>query len=327
MWFFPVGYVLKLLELKEKLFRLENLRPSTAIKIQKKIRLKIRYKLEIWTEKFLIAMVSGLKYRLLLPILIPYTALKTQAFKYPLYGFIYFVFHPILWPSLIKVVTPLILLLVGVTVGWFTIGYPPQMIIMIFLNGPFGMVSAFVLVLHQTLYLYNLLAKVLFIKGAHKELFDTVLRMRGLDKLLDDAPLPYPEILDRDAVGRVYDETRFKLQMQWRIIARRLTAPSVIVKEGLRFPIQFIPVVGPYLVAIIGSVDYARNSLRRYYQLKGWNEHQIHLYGRKRVGGFLAFGLLAAPLEEIPLLGLAFSFSNVTGAALWAADIEHKEFS
>ena len=40
---------------------------------------------------------------------------------------------------------------------------------------------------------------------------------------------------------------------------------------------------------------------------------------------YLAFGFVAALLESLPVLGLAFSISNRIGAAMWAHDLEKRQ--
>lgn len=64
--------------------------------------------------------------------------------------------------------------MVSIYVGWFTVAYPPQAVVMLFLNGPMGFISSFVLVINQAATIYGIVAKLFFIKSAHKTLFDTV---------------------------------------------------------------------------------------------------------------------------------------------------------
>lgn len=40
---------------------------------------------------------------------------------------------------------------------------------------------------------------------------------------------------------------------------------------------------------------------------------------------YLAFGFVAALLESLPVIGLAFSISNRIGAAMWAHDLEKRQ--
>lgn len=42
----------------------------------------------------------------------------------------------------------------------------------------------------------------------------------------------------------------------------------------------------------------------------------------QRKGAYTAFGTVATLLEMVPIAGIFFAFTNVTGAALWAADME-----
>lgn len=39
---------------------------------------------------------------------------------------------------------------------------------------------------------------------------------------------------------------------------------------------------------------------------------------------YLRFGIVAAILESLPIIGMFFGFTNATGAALWAAKMEKK---
>lgn len=44
----------------------------------------------------------------------------------------------------------------------------------------------------------------------------------------------------------------------------------------------------------------------------------------QRQGAYTAFGTVATLLEMVPVAGIFFAFTNATGAALWAADMEGK---
>ncbi|KAK9455168.1 hypothetical protein V1511DRAFT_510990 [Dipodascopsis uninucleata] len=259
-------------------------------------------------------------------------------------GMKYFIFHPALWPPFGGVVLPLLVVLLSVMSFWYTVALPPQMAVLIVLNGPMGIVSSVFLVFNQATMIYSTIANSFFMKKALKTTFDRVMRMEGYDDLVANAPLvdedeeeaiqksgtddaPDGETPPEDDTGRIrklYNATVVRIRNKWRSFKQKLASPYLFMKSVVLFPLKFIPFVGPFIHAIVHAVDIARARQMRWFQLKRFTPKEIRIYTRRLYGGYFAFGTVAGVLESIPILGLIFQFTNTTGAALWAAQMEGK---
>jgi len=122
-----------------------------------------------------------------------------------------------------------------------------------------------------------------------------------------------PSGRNRDAVARLGKMLKKRYE--------RFT-PTHLLRSLMYLPLNLIPIVGPavYLVALArrsgGTVH------RRYFQLKGMGSRQREDWIQQKRAAYTSFGIPAVLLEMIPFAGIAFTFTNMVGAALWASDIE-----
>ncbi|KAK9484562.1 hypothetical protein V1527DRAFT_505618 [Lipomyces starkeyi] len=286
------------------------------------VRLKER--MRVYLRRFIYFLYSGTTYRLMLVFIVPYSALSTCAVRYPFVGIVYFLYHPVLWPSFGRVVAPLFVILIAVMGIWFAIAYPPQAVIFVLMNGPVGLLSSAFMVCRQAYMIYGILARTFFLKKELRNLFDMILKLNGLEDLLANANLDFAEEVDAEFYTRIQQSVIYKLRARYRKFVFRMTSPYLLFKALILLPIQFIPVVGPLIMALMNSVDIARAAQARYFQLKQWTPRDIRVFTRRRYGSYWTFGAAAGVLETIPVLGMFFSFTNTTGAALWAARLEKK---
>lgn len=87
-------------------------------------------------------------------------------------------------------------------------------------------------------------------------------------------------------------------------------------------PLNFIPIVGTVLFVLVQAKKFGPNAHARYFQLKGMDAKKREEFIEQRRGAYTSFGTVAVLLEMVPIAGILFAFTNVTGAALWAADME-----
>ncbi|KAK7206403.1 hypothetical protein BZA70DRAFT_276507 [Myxozyma melibiosi] len=327
MWFLPLSYAISVSNVKSRFDRIAaSLRSKTIPDLSSSAISHSKMKVASALDRLFFFLYTGITYRILLIFIIPYTAVTTCAVRYPFYGIGYFLWHPVLWPSFVYVVLPLIIIMLIIYSGWFAMAYPPMVVIMIILNGPAGVFTSFFMVFNQAYSIYSIIAKTFIIKGAHKKVFDTVLRLRGLEDFVADSPANATEpemssvVLERASRSAVH-----KLRAQWRLFILRLTSPFLLLKNLLLIPIQFIPFVGPFIAALLKSLEFAKAAQMRYFQLKAFTPRETRLFIRRRYGGYITFGAVAGILETLPIVGMFFSFTNVTGAALWAAKMERRE--
>ncbi|KAK9238123.1 hypothetical protein V1525DRAFT_124868 [Lipomyces kononenkoae] len=207
---------------------------------------------------------------------------------------------------------------------WFTVAYPPQAIIFVLMNGPIGLISSALLVCRQAYMIYGAVAQMFFLKHALRDCFDMVLKLNGMEDLLANANVDFAEEVDVEFYGRLQQSVFYKLRNHYRKFVLRMTSPYVLLKALILLPIQFIPVIGPLVMALMKSVDTARAAQGRYFQLKGWSPRQVRVFTRRRYGSYWTFGAAAGVLETFPILEMFFSFTNATGAALWAVKLEKR---
>lgn len=117
-----------------------------------------------------------------------------------------------------------------------------------------------------------------------------------------------------------YGETTFGTV--YRNTAKTLHPLVWVMRLCLCFVVNLIPLVGPVLVVLIRAPTsgFARHS--RYFHLKGYTDAQTYYIWAHRRRVYFVFGLECLLLESLPILGYMFVFTNVIGAAFWAADIE-----
>ena len=62
----------------------------------------------------------------------------------------------------------------------------------------------------------------------------------------------------------------------------------------------------------------------RYFALKGQSgaERDSDTVVARRRGAYAAFGVMAAALQLVPVISMAFECTSTVGAALWAAELE-----
>jgi len=98
--------------------------------------------------------------------------------------------------------------------------------------------------------------------------------------------------------------------------------PSAIIRYVMYLPLNFIPVVGTVMFILLQGKRSGPSAHHRYFQLKGMNKQRQEEWVEKRRGAYTSFGTVATLLEMVPVAGILFAFTNTTGAALWASELE-----
>jgi uncharacterized protein involved in cysteine biosynthesis len=87
-------------------------------------------------------------------------------------------------------------------------------------------------------------------------------------------------------------------------------------------PLHAIPVVGTILYCYInGWVMAWGHQIHYHVEIKEWSIKQSLSFAWKNRGDYAMFGFVAVALELIPIANFIFFWTNVVGAALWAADV------
>ncbi|KAF8636768.1 hypothetical protein AX16_010971 [Volvariella volvacea WC 439] len=90
-------------------------------------------------------------------------------------------------------------------------------------------------------------------------------------------------------------------------------------------PFDLYPFVGLAITAWLKALGTGRYLHRQYFESKKMTKQQIAVFIEERKWDYRLFGFTAALLENIPIIGLAFTISNRVGAAMWAHDLEKRQ--
>ncbi|THV08065.1 hypothetical protein K435DRAFT_177979 [Dendrothele bispora CBS 962.96] len=254
--------------------------------------------------------------------------LLSGAWHYPVRG----IYHFVRYPSLHRVIAPILLRLVsvsaGITVAMFFFTYLPQVAFCALL-GPFAFLAAATMVLGESYALILLVSKTFFLESAQDKLFDAVLIQQGHEELVAQS---------RQIKAR-------GTSSGFKIVGKSLTKPlNRFSKEGLiryilSIPLNSIPVAGTIIFLFYNGIKSGPRYHARYFQLKHMDKKDRETSVNERRGAYAAsvavflplceslisssrFGAVALALELIPIVGLVFSFTSIVGAALWASDCE-----
>lgn len=98
----------------------------------------------------------------------------------------------------------------------------------------------------------------------------------------------------------------------------RLATPliRIFILRVVLLPLEFIPFLGLIVSAAIRSLTMARQLHTLLFAQKKMTALQIELWVTERQFEYRSFGLAAAILESVPIVGMAFSISNRVGAAM-----------
>ncbi|KAF8131440.1 hypothetical protein EV363DRAFT_1330070 [Boletus edulis] len=129
---------------------------------------------------------------------------------------------------------------------------------------------------------------------------------------------PYVEEWD---VPPVVDET-FSARVSSTM---SIWAVGIVVKKVLLLPLSLYPFVGTFVAAGLKAMGTAQHLHKPYFKAKQMTPHEIAVFIEERKWDYRSFGFAAALLEDIPIIGLAFTVSNRIGAAMWAHDLEKRQ--
>lgn len=200
-----------------------------------------------------------------------------------------------------------------------------------FTSGPIAALTTILLVLSESSTLTMVLSKALLIEvcSGGSPFFVLSINLRQ-DSLIDtfDGTLVargHTALVEKD---RQVKSSAFgdSIQRLGKLASKPFAkfTPSAIVRYLMYLPLNFIPVVGTVMFVVLQGRRAGPQAHARYFQLKGMNKTQRERHVEGRMGAYTGFGVPAVLLEMVPVAGIFFSFTNVCGAALWAADLEQK---
>ncbi|PNS19680.1 hypothetical protein CAC42_7524 [Sphaceloma murrayae] len=240
-------------------------------------------------------------------------AVQSQAYLYPIKGVIYFASHRSLWKPLMSKIVPCITMGVGIFTSMFFFTYLPQAAVLAIFNGPIAAVTTALLVLSEASTIFMVAAKAFLIEDSLVDTFDGTLVSKGQTELI--------------ASNRQVKSGSDPIARLGKLVSKpfqRFT-PSAIIRYFMYLPLNFIPVVGTVIFVILQGKRNGPTLHQRYFQLKGMNKSRQDDFVEQRTGAYTGFGVVSTLLEMVPVVGIFFAFTNQTGAALWAADMEARD--
>ncbi|KAI4748646.1 hypothetical protein E4T50_01074 [Aureobasidium sp. EXF-12298] len=239
-------------------------------------------------------------------------AAQSGAYLYPIRGIFYFLSKRELWKPFASKLLPTIALGITTLASVFFFGYLPQAAILTVFNGPLAAVNAALLCLNESSTIFNTLSKTFLVEDSLIDTFDGTLVAKGESELVSRE-----RKVGRggDAIGRL-----------GKLVSKPFAkfAPSAIIRYVMYLPLNFIPVVGTVMFILLQGKRAGPAAHSRYFQLKGMSKAKQEEWIQKRQGAYTGFGTVATLLELVPIAGVFFAFTNTTGAALWAADLESR---
>ncbi|KAA8647243.1 uncharacterized protein ATNIH1004_005933 [Aspergillus tanneri] len=160
---------------------------------------------------------------------------KTGTWLYPFKGLIYLSYHQSLWRPFLSRTWQTITLGIGITAGMFFFTYIPQATILTLTSGPFGPISAILLIISESATLTTSVARMFSLRDALTDTFDATLVTRGMEPLVSEGRHVLPASTGRDAVARLGKMLKQPLE--------RLN-PRAVLRSFLLLPLNLIPVVG-----------------------------------------------------------------------------------
>lgn len=219
----------------------------------------------------------------------------------------------------------------------FFFTYLPQAAILALTSGPAAALSAALLVLSESSTIFMVLAKSLLVEDGLIDTFDGV---RGpfcsaiisatCDLSIEPSTDKLPQTLvSKGQTALVSGSRQVKsgsdpMARLGKLVTAPFAkfAPAAIIRYLMYLPLNFIPVVGTIIFILLQGKNYGPRVHSRYFTLKGMSKQRREEVVEERRAAYTSFGTIAVLLEMVPIAGILFAFTNVTGAALWAADLE-----
>jgi len=240
-------------------------------------------------------------------------AIKSKAYLYPIKGLLFYLTHRELWKPLLSRIGPMLVMSVGVISSMFTFTYIPQAAVLALVNGPFAVVTTTLLILSESSTIITALSKTYLIQEALVDTFDAVLVEKDMTNVVASG---------RELRSGISDAMNRLGKLIKSPIAKY--SPKALITYLMYLPLNLIPVVGTVIFIILQGKRSGPAAHARYFQLKNWSATKKEEWIEKNRAAYTSFGIVTSLLELVPVASILFAFTNATGAALMAADMEKK---
>ncbi|GMM34070.1 hypothetical protein DASC09_013950 [Saccharomycopsis crataegensis] len=233
--------------------------------------------------------------------------------------------HPNLWIPVLPVVIPQIIITVLVFTFvhiWF---YPPQAFVATFFNGPTGLITSWFAILQQSGIISRMIIEKTILPGPLKKIFDSVLRQNAPQRFISKVvakEIEEKKEKEKLATRPVGEVLKSQLMVFSDEVIYYISNPYYWIKFFLIIFFNLFPFFGPYILIFLRSPGKARNLHERYYAIQEFNKEDIKTFFNANRAFYTSFGVVALNLELIPVVGMFFTYTNIVGASLWAAQLE-----
>lgn len=180
------------------------------------------------------------------------------------------------------VLLPQLILTCIVYVLMYSMLFPPQALIAIFFNGPTGLFTAWLAMIHQSAVMASMISRWLLLPTPLRMLFEAVLTKEGLD-----------DLVVKGRARRVYRPSLvMKIRMFVQKIPRNVLFPLWLIKSLALLILHFIPIIGPLILVLIAAPKRGRAAHARYYELKGISQTEVKHIVDARRGQYTGFDAL-----------------------------------
>lgn len=226
--------------------------------------------------------------------------------SYPLRGVLYFLQDRHLWRLTIipLLMTVAVAFGLAITLFTFTLGQQEELLYNAGLSTFFAWLIAVIFVVIE-IFIMTIVFALVTLEWFKDKIFAYVLVKRGYRELVENEERHSPFLRVLTSCCRV----------------------SILLRLGLlviTLPLNMIPVLGNLTYAWLNGTLMAWEAHLYYFEMKAFDfDQQKNIIAGRRFQ-YSAFGMQAMLLELIPIAGAIFMFTNVVGAALFAASIEKK---
>lgn len=179
------------------------------------------------------------------------------------------------------VLLPQLILTAMVYVFMYSLLYPPQAVIAIFFNGPTGLLTAWLAMIHQSAVVASMLSRWLLLPTPLRMMFEAILTKEGLD-----------DLVVRGRARRVYKPSLIlRIRTYIQKMPRNFLIPLWFIKSAGMLLLHFIPILGPMLAALLAAPKRGRATHTRYFELKGYTALEIKHAVDSRRGQYTGFDI------------------------------------
>lgn len=209
-------------------------------------------------------------------------------------GIFYFLAHRSLWKPLTSRIAPTATLGLSITSAMFFFTYVPQLALLALTSGPLAPISAALLVLSESSTLTNAISNSFLLNEALVDTFDGTLVSRGYEALVSDGRQLSPSGRGGDPIARLGKLVK-------KPFAR--LSPAALIRSVLYLPLNFIPVVGTIVYAVVQGKRIGPTAHDRYFQLKGWDRRRREEWLETHKAEYTRFVFLLSYLFFKSLMG------------------------